>query len=207
MNRVDTVANLDAIDFAKGNGQVTVVAQDAQTGAVLMVAYADREALEQTIATREMHYRSRTRGLWRKGATSGNVQRLVALYYDCDGDALIAKVNPAGPACHTGATSCFDEEAAPSDSLDRLDATIQLRAKPSSDGTTPSYTRRLLADPNLRLKKLGEEAVELALACAAGDRDRAIDESADLFYHMLVALHAVGAGLPELRAALEDRAR
>jgi phosphoribosyl-AMP cyclohydrolase / phosphoribosyl-ATP pyrophosphohydrolase len=207
MNRVDTVANLDAIDFAKGNGQVTVVAQDAQTGAVLMVAYADREALEQTIATREMHYRSRTRGLWRKGATSGNVQRLVALYYDCDGDALIAKVNPAGPACHTGATSCFDEEAAPRDSLDRLEATIQLRAKPSSDGTTPSYTRRLLADPNLRLKKLGEEAVELALACAAGDRDRAIDESADLFYHMLVALRAVGAGLPELRAALEDRAR
>ncbi len=104
--------DVSTLDFAKGNGLVTVVAQDAATGRVLMVAHADQEALERTIATGEMHYRSRTRGLWHKGATSGNVQRVVALAADCDGDAVLARVTPAGPACHTGAVSCFDEPAA-----------------------------------------------------------------------------------------------
>ena len=84
--------DLDALDFAKGNGLVTVVAQDARTGAVLMLAHADREALERTLATGEMHYRSRTRGLWHKGATSGNVQRVVSLAADCDGDAVRAEL-------------------------------------------------------------------------------------------------------------------
>ena len=206
MNRLDSTADLDQLDFAKGNGLVTVVAQDADSGAVLMVAHADREALELTIATREMHYRSSARGLWRKGETSGNRQRVVALYHDCDGDAVLATVNPAGPSCHTGLLTCFGDKAAPSDPLDRLDATIAQRAS-GSDDATPSYTKRLLADRNLRLKKLGEEATELAVACADGDRDHAISESADMFYHMLVALRAVGVGLPELRAALEERAR
>ena len=97
--------DLSTLDFSRG--LVTVVAQDARSGAVLMVAHADREALERTIATGEMHYRSRTRGLWHKGATSGNVQRVVSLSLDCDGDAVLARVVPAGPACHTGSTSCF----------------------------------------------------------------------------------------------------
>ena len=99
--------DLDTLNFDKHAGLVTVVAQDATTGAVLMVAHADREALERTLATGEMHYRSRTRGLWHKGSTSGNVQRVVALFADCDGDAVVARVRPAGPACHTGAHSCF----------------------------------------------------------------------------------------------------
>ena len=99
--------DLDALDFAKGQGLVTVVAQDARTGVVLMVAHADREALERTLATGEMHYRSRSRGLWHKGATSGNVQRVVSLAADCDRDTVLARVIPAGPACHTGARSCF----------------------------------------------------------------------------------------------------
>lgn len=206
MNLLDSAADLDRLDFAKGNGLVTVVAQDARSGAVLMIAHADRAALELTIATREMHYRSRTRGLWRKGATSGNIQRVVTLHHDCDGDAVLATVNSAGPSCHTGSPTCFGEEVAPSDPLDRLDATIQQRAGSPSESTA-SYTRRLLADRNLRLKKLGEEATELAVACADGDRERAINESADIFYHVLVALRAVGAGLPELRAVLEERAR
>jgi phosphoribosyl-ATP pyrophosphohydrolase/phosphoribosyl-AMP cyclohydrolase len=125
--------DLQQLDFDKGNGLVTVVAQDAATGRVLMVAHADREALERTLATGEMHYRSRTRGLWHKGATSGNVQRVVALAADCDGDAVLARVVPAGPACHTGATSCFDQDAtAPGtgagDPLAALDATIAARA-------------------------------------------------------------------------------
>ena len=98
---------LPELDFSKLNGLVTVVTQDAQTGAVLMVAQADHEALERTIATGEMHYRSRSRGLWHKGATSGNVQRLLSLTADCDGDTVLARVIPAGPACHTGAQTCF----------------------------------------------------------------------------------------------------
>src|ERR687892_1125617 len=99
---------LPDLDFSKGDGLVTIVTQDARTGAVLMVAHADREALERTVATGEMHYRSRTRGLWHKGATSGNTQRVVTLTPDCDGDAVLARVEPAGPACHTGAGTCFD---------------------------------------------------------------------------------------------------
>src|SRR5262245_11383354 len=105
----NVVFHPDALDFDKGNGLVTVVAQDADTGEVLMVAHADREALMQTSETGEMHYRSRTRGLWHKGATSGNVQQVVSLSADCDGDAVLARVRPAGPACHTGGRSCFDD--------------------------------------------------------------------------------------------------
>ena len=121
--------DLDALDFAKGGGLVTVVAQDARSGAVLMVAHADREAIARTLATGEMHYRSRTRGLWHKGATSGNVQRVVSLALDCDGDAVLARVLPAGPACHTGATSCFGDVAlVGGDVLAELDRTIAARA-------------------------------------------------------------------------------
>ncbi len=103
--------DLDSLDFTKGGGLVTVVAQDARSGAVLMVAHADREALERTLATGEMHYRSRTRGLWHKGATSGNTQRVVSARLDCDHDTVLLTVEPAGPACHTGAVSCFRDEA------------------------------------------------------------------------------------------------
>ena len=101
--------DLDTLDFGKGGGLVTVVTQDARTGDVLMVAHADREALERTLATGEMYYRSRTRGLWHKGGTSGNVQRVVSLAADCDGDAVLARVDKAGPSCHTGAETCFGD--------------------------------------------------------------------------------------------------
>jgi phosphoribosyl-AMP cyclohydrolase / phosphoribosyl-ATP pyrophosphohydrolase len=207
-----TMLDLEALDFAKGNGLVTVVAQDARTGAVLMVAHADREALERTLATGEMHYRSRTRGLWHKGATSGNVQRVVSLAPDCDGDAVLARVEPAGPACHTGATSCFGTDALAADALAALDATIGARAaSPTSaggdEGARPSYTQRLLADRNLRLKKIGEEAAELVTACADGDRERAAEEGADVVYHTLVALRAVGVTLDDVRRVLAGRRR
>lgn len=198
--------DLDSLDFTKGGGLVTVVAQDARTGAVLMVAHADREALERTVATGEMHYRSRTRGLWHKGATSGNVQRVVSLSADCDGDAILARVEPAGPACHTGSRSCFGETALAADALGALDATLLARAGASAEAK-PSYTRRLLADRNLRLKKLGEEATELAVACADGDVARATAEGADIMYHTLVALHALGVTLDDVRRELDSRAR
>ena len=226
--------DLSQLDFGKGHGLVTVVAQDARTGAVLMVAHADRDALERTLATGEMHYRSRTRGLWHKGATSGNVQRVVSLAADCDGDALLARVTPAGPACHTGAVSCFGEGALAADALAALDRTIGERlagqsggaggagsppqlhddasaaaernqASAPRGGSAPSYTARLLADRNLRLKKIGEEAAELVTACADGDAGRAAEEGADLVYHALVALRAVGVTLDDVRRVLAER--
>ncbi len=185
---------------------VPVVTQDARTGVVLMLAWADREALERTVATGEMHYRSRTRGLWHKGATSGNVQTLVSLAWDCDADTVLARVHPAGPACHDGTTSCFRDDALEPDALSALDRVIARRAA-STAVEGAGWTQKLLTDRNLRLKKLGEEAAELAVACADGDRDRAVSEAADLLYHALVALRAVGAGLDDVRAVLERRAR
>lgn len=198
--------DLDQLDFTKGGGLATVVTQDVATGAVLMVAHADREALAYTLRTGEMHYRSRSRGLWHKGGTSGNVQRVVSLTTDCDADAVLARVVPAGPACHNGTTSCFREEALQADVFATLDATITARMQ-HTDETTTSYTQRLLSDRNLRLKKLGEEAVELATACVDGDVERATEETADLLYHALVALRAVGGSLDGVRAVLSSRAK
>lgn len=200
------VFDIDQLDFTKSGGLVTVVTQDVTTGAVLMVAHADREALEHTLRTGEMHYRSRSRGLWHKGGTSGNVQRVVSLTTDCDADAVLARVVPAGPACHNGTTSCFREEALQADVFATLDTTITARMQ-HTDETTKSYTQRLLGDRNLRLKKLGEEAVELATACVDGDVERATEETADLLYHALVALRAVGGSLDGVRAVLSSRVK
>ena len=205
-NPVPAVAfDIDQLDFTKGGGLVTVVTQDVATGAVLMVAHADREALEHTLRTGEMHYRSRSRGLWHKGGTSGNVQRVLSLTADCDADAVLARVVSAGPACHNGTTSCFREDALQADVFATLDTTISARMR-STDNPSTSYTQRLLGDRNLRLKKLGEEAVELATACVDGDIERATEETADLLYHALVALRAVGGSLHGVRAVLSSRA-
>jgi phosphoribosyl-ATP pyrophosphohydrolase/phosphoribosyl-AMP cyclohydrolase len=205
---------LDRLDFARGSGLVTVVAQDHVSGAVLMVAHASREALARTLATGEMHYTSRTRGLWHKGGTSGNVQHVVSLTADCDGDAVLARVRPAGPACHAGTTSCFRDDAVAADALGLLDATLAARAasldaalRAAGDLTPASWTHRLLADRNLRHKKLGEEAVELTMACLDGDTERVAEEGADLVYHTLVAMRAAGVGLDALRRVLDERVR
>jgi phosphoribosyl-ATP pyrophosphohydrolase/phosphoribosyl-AMP cyclohydrolase len=152
-----------------------------------------------------MHYRSRTRGLWHKGATSGNIQRLISLSADCDNDAVLARVAPAGPACHTGARSCFGETAHGADALGALDQTVARRAA-ERGSVGKGYTRKLLADRNLRLKKLGEEAAELAVACADGDAPRATAEAADIIYHTLVAIRALGLSLDAIRAELQSRA-
>src|SRR5438552_463250 len=118
-------------ELQRDGGMLTVVTQDAKTGRVLMVACADAEALEHTQKTGQMHYHSRTRGLWHKGATSGNVQMVRALVPDCDGDAVLALVDPAGPACHTGAVSCFAGTETTFDALANLDAVIAARAASS----------------------------------------------------------------------------
>jgi phosphoribosyl-ATP pyrophosphohydrolase/phosphoribosyl-AMP cyclohydrolase len=194
---------VDDFDFEKGNGLVTVVTQDAVTGAVLMVAHVDREALGKTLETGEMYYHSRTRGLWHKGATSGNVQRVVSLTPDCDRDTILARVNPAGPACHNGTVSCFDQPSN-GDALTALAAVIESRVRGAEGG---GYTRRLLADRNLRLKKLGEETAELVLALADNDNARAKEEAADLLYHVVVALRAQSISLDDVRQTLAERAR
>jgi phosphoribosyl-ATP pyrophosphohydrolase/phosphoribosyl-AMP cyclohydrolase len=210
--------NLDAVSFDKDTKTIVVVAQDAVSGRILMVANADREALERTIETGEMHYRSRTRGLWRKGATSGNVQKVVSLTLDCDNDAIVARVRSAGPACHTGAVSCFEDSTAAPTIWSGLAKTISLRntelkAQPDAEvqpesGISPkrrSHTRELLLDRNLRLKKLGEESAELIAACADGDATRATEEAADLIYHVGVALEAIGSSLDGVAQTLWER--
>lgn len=201
--------DVGSLRFDGERGTVVVVAQDAITGRVLMVANADREALEATIRSGEMHYRSRTRGLWHKGATSGNVQRVISLSADCDRDTVLARVLPAGPACHAGELSCFGNTVAPN-AFSEMANTISLRAmEPGSDpgdSATPSYTRKLLADRNLRLKKIGEEGAELVAACADGNPKRATEEAADLIYHVAVALKAVNGSLEQVAGELFRRA-
>ncbi len=222
--RIRTPGDLDTLSFWE-NGLLPVVAQDASSGAVLMVAFSNREALEATLLSGQMHYWSRSRQeLWHKGATSGNIQELVSLHGDCDGDTLLAVVRPRGPACHTGETTCFgamEEDGMPSpgtvanqidgepprspegeDILPGLWATMEDRATRRPPG---SYTVRLLEDENLRLKKLGEEVAELILALSRGERQRIAEEGADLTYHLLAALLAAGVTLDELLDALDRR--
>jgi phosphoribosyl-AMP cyclohydrolase / phosphoribosyl-ATP pyrophosphohydrolase len=227
--RIEGPAHLDALSFPE-NGLLPVVTQDADSGKVLMVAWADRSALELTLSTGQMHYWSRSRGeLWHKGATSGNFQDLVSLHADCDGDTLLARVRSRGPACHTGDATCFGElpEWAPA-AVPVLDpgATRPAQAPPGAapaESTIPglwavleeraalrpasSYTVRLLDDENLRLKKLGEETAELILALSRGDDGRILEEAADLVYHILVALKASGATLEGLLKELDTRKR
>ncbi|HEY8833695.1 MAG TPA: bifunctional phosphoribosyl-AMP cyclohydrolase/phosphoribosyl-ATP diphosphatase HisIE [Gemmatimonadaceae bacterium] len=196
-----TPLNIDDVKFAVDTGTIVVVAQDAATGRVLMVAHADREALERTMETGEMHYRSRRRGLWRKGATSGNVQKVVSLALDCDGDSLLARVIPAGPACHTGQVSCFPDSSQPS-AWAMLANTIRDRR---NDADNTGYTRTLLGDRNFRLKKIGEEAAEFVTACADADAGRAAEEAADVVYHIAVALEALNTSLDAVALTLLKR--
>jgi len=199
---MDLQLNLDGLRFDADKGTVVVVAQDAVSGRVLMVANADREALERTLETGEMHYRSRTRGLWRKGETSGNVQRVVSLSVDCDGDTVLARVISAGPACHTGARSCFDDSLATPSAWTALREVIASR---HAELDSSSYTTKLLKDRNLRLKKIGEESGELIAALADGDANRSAEEAADLVYHLAVALEGVGSSLDEVALRLFNR--
>ena len=203
--RLETPGDLEALDFSKLEGLVPLVVQDASTGEALMLGFANRLALEKTLETRQVHFWSRSRdALWRKGETSGNTLGLVSLHTDCDGDAVLARVHPAGPTCHTGERSCFGEgTTAPGAVLARLDATLASRMAERPQG---SYTVSLLENENLRLKKLGEETAELVAALATHDAERALEEAGDLLYHLLVALRAEGVTVAELLAALRLRA-
>ena len=196
---------MDEIVFDE-NGLVPCVMQDARTGEVLTLAYMNEEALERTRSTGEMHFFSRSRGeLWHKGQTSGNVQRLRALRYDCDADALVALVDSTGPACHTGARSCFyrgDMDPQPSEALPELERTIAARDADRPEG---SYTAELLGDPARIGEKVREEAAEVDDAAAGESDERVREEAADLIYHLAVLLRSRGLSLADVYEELNGR--
>jgi phosphoribosyl-AMP cyclohydrolase / phosphoribosyl-ATP pyrophosphohydrolase len=190
-------------------GLVPVVVQDWRTGEVLTLAYANAEAVARTRATGELHLWSRSRNeLWHKGATSGNTQRVRALRLDCDGDALLALVEPAGPACHTGERTCFHngelEPLAPHEALPALERTLADRAVKRPAG---SYTVELLDDPPRIGAKVEEEAEEVSRAAREESDDRVDEEAADVLYHLTVLLHSRGRALTDAETVLNGRRR
>jgi phosphoribosyl-ATP pyrophosphohydrolase/phosphoribosyl-AMP cyclohydrolase len=190
-------------------GLVPCVVQDWASGEVLTLAYANAEAVERTRETGELHLWSRSRNeLWHKGATSGNVQKVRALRVDCDGDALLALVEPAGPACHTGERTCFFtgdlEPPAPHEVLPGLERTLAARAAERPAG---SYTVELLDDPERIGAKVEEEAEEVARAAREESDERVDSEAADVLYHLLVLLHARGRSLADAEEVLVGRRR
>jgi phosphoribosyl-ATP pyrophosphohydrolase/phosphoribosyl-AMP cyclohydrolase len=193
---------IEAVHFGD-DGLVPVVAQSALAGDVLMVAYADRAALERTRETGEAHYHSRSRGaLWKKGETSGHTQVVEDVRVDCDGDAVLYVVRQHGPACHTGAPTCFGEPTGAI--LTRLARTIADRGRTRPTG---SYTARLLDEGVARIaRKLGEEAVETVVAATSEDAARLTSEAADLLYHLLVLLEAKHLPLDRVFEELAQRA-
>jgi phosphoribosyl-ATP pyrophosphohydrolase/phosphoribosyl-AMP cyclohydrolase len=190
-------------------GYVPVVIQDWRSGEVLTLAYANAEAVAKTRETGELHLWSRSRDeLWRKGATSGNTQAVKALRVDCDGDALLALVEPAGPACHTGERTCFFtgdlEPPAPHEALPILERTIAARA---ADRGAGSYTVQLLDDPVLAGEKVREEAEEVTRAVREETDERIDNEAADVLYHLAVLLRGRGRTLADAGNVLNGRRR
>jgi phosphoribosyl-AMP cyclohydrolase / phosphoribosyl-ATP pyrophosphohydrolase len=188
-------------------GLVPCVVQDWRTGEVLTLAYMNEEALRRTRDTGELHLWSRSRGeQWYKGATSDNVQTVRALRLDCDGDTLLALVEPAGPACHTGERTCFHrgelEPAAPHETLPALERTLAERARLRPAG---SYTVELLDDPRRIGEKVMEEAEEVARAAREESRERVDEEAADVLYHLLVLLRSRERSLVDAERVLDGR--
>ena len=196
-------SNLDSLKFDAA-GLITTVVQHAHSGEVLMVAWMNRDALALTLQRHRLVFWSRSRQkLWEKGETSGHVLQLVSLAADCDHDTLLARALPAGPVCHTGSATCFGEADSGVGFLTRLQHIIAERASESPES---SYTARLLAAGTQRMaQKVGEEGVELALAATTDDRNKIIDEAADLLYHTLVLLRAKGLDLEDVTARLAER--
>jgi phosphoribosyl-AMP cyclohydrolase / phosphoribosyl-ATP pyrophosphohydrolase len=197
------------IDFDKMGGLVPAVIQDAATNQVLMLGYMNQEALDKTNAEGLVTFFSRSKNrLWTKGETSGNTLQLVSITEDCDNDSLLIKVNPNGPTCHTGDTSCFGEDAvarrvAAIQFIARLEEVIQER---KANPTEASYTNFLFdKGVNKIAQKVGEEAVETVIDAVAGKTDAMKGEAADLLYHLLVLLAATGLELADVVAVLQER--
>lgn len=197
----------DALRF-DGAGLLPTVVQHVRTGQVLMLGYMDREALQATLASGDVHFHSRSRGvLWRKGETSGNVLRLEGVSLDCDGDALLVAAEPSGPTCHTGAVSCFHRplegrQYAPGVGLGALSEVLRQRLAERPEG---SYTVALADDPDRLLRKLVEEVTEVVLAVKNGDRANLVWELADVLYHLAALMAAQEVTAQEVREELERR--
>jgi phosphoribosyl-ATP pyrophosphohydrolase/phosphoribosyl-AMP cyclohydrolase len=220
---VQTVRDVAKVRFDE-RGLVPCVMQDARSGEVLTLAYMNEESLLLTLETREMHLYSRSRReIWHKGASSGNVQRVRQIRYDCDGDALVALVDPAGPACHTGERSCFyrdlegtadpgvdapgvagEPAALPYEALAALERTLLVRQRRRPAG---SYTVELLEDPRLAGDKVREEAAEVVKAVSSESDERVAEEGADVVYHLAVLLLSRGISMAEVLHVLNGRRR
>lgn len=200
--------NLDDLTFDAA-GLIPAVVQDFFTRDVLTVAYMNRESLAITLAEGRTCFWSRSRQeLWRKGETSGNVQYVVSVRADCDGDALVVEVVKDGPACHLGTDSCFTKQLFKDESVQRftLDALYALLCERNERRPEGSYTTYLFAEGTEKiLKKVGEEATEVIIAAMKGDEGETVYEIADLCYHVLVLMAASGIDLDEVRAELADR--
>ncbi len=190
------------------SGLVPCVIQDWRSGEVLTLAYMNEEALRLSRETGELHLFSRSRNeLWHKGATSGNTQAVKALRFDCDNDAVLALVEPAGPACHTGERTCFfsgDMQPLPYEALPGLERTLKDRAEHPTEG---SYTAKLLADPPFIGEKVQEEAEEVARAAREESDERVANEAADVLYHLTVLLKSRGLSLADAEEVLLGRRR
>lgn len=199
------VFNPDSIDFSKNAGLVPVIVQDNISMQVLMQGYMNAEALKITLETGKITFFSRSRNcLWTKGESSGNFLSLTDIYSDCDNDSLLLMASPAGPTCHTGSYSCFGlpEKTNPLFLL----SLEQILRKRIEDGNPKSYTVRLLNEgPKKIAKKLGEEAVEVALEAENGTTERLLDEAADLLYHLSVLLLSRGLSWNQIMEALKKR--
>ena len=201
-----SVAIPDGLSFDPA-GLIPVVAQDRASGDVLIVAYANVAALVRTAETGFAHFWSRSRqALWKKGETSGHMLRVVEVRADCDKDALLYVVEPEGPACHTGARTCFGEDSpTAAGMLEEVARVIAARAQAAPEG---SYTARLLAQGQDQvLKKIGEEATEVVLAAKGQSDERLAEEAADLLFHLLVALHQRSLPLSRVMDVLKERRR
>ena len=185
-------------------GLIPAVIQDSRTGEVLTLAYMNQESLDRTRESGETWLWSRSRNeLWHKGATSGNTQRVVAISEDCDGDALVVSVIPNGPACHTGARSCF--AGTPPRTLDRLMSVLRDRREKRPEG---SYSAKLFSGGRGRIaKKIGEEATEVVIAALSETRERMVSEIADLVFHVTVLMADEGIEWSEIEGGLEKRAK
>lgn len=198
--------NFDDIRFDE-RGLIPAIVQDAATREVLTLAYMNRESLARTLETKQTWFWSRSRNeLWHKGETSGNTQNVVNLALDCDADAIIVLVNPAGPACHTGAVSCFETGAQPTTLGPLLDGLYELIKSRERERPSGSYTTYLFEEGlDKILKKVGEESAETIIAAKNDDDARLTAETADLLYHLVVLLVARGVGLADIAQELAQR--
>ncbi|HXS20652.1 MAG TPA: bifunctional phosphoribosyl-AMP cyclohydrolase/phosphoribosyl-ATP diphosphatase HisIE [Steroidobacteraceae bacterium] len=203
-----SLADVATLDFDKSDGLLPAVVQHAESGAVLMLGYMNREALRETLTRRRVVFYSRSRQcLWEKGETSGHTLALIGVRTDCDRDTLLVTALPKGPVCHLGTATCFGDEAAagagPLAFLGTLEAVIGQRMADRPEG---SYTARLYAEGPKRIaQKVGEEGLEVALAAVAETDDKLVAESADLLYHLLLLLRSRGLRLEHVVAELESR--